>query len=72
MKLKKLIRKKKHRQYIAEYILCLDFECDNLRKRLRSVNDKTLIRKIIFKTKLQKISFRNEKGCKIKVFNKLL
>ena len=54
MKLKKLIRKKKHRQYIAEYILCLDFECDNLRKRLRSVNDKTLIRKIIFKTKLQK------------------
>ena len=54
MKLKKLIRKKKHRQYIAEYILCLDFECDNLRKRLRSVNDKTIIRKIIFKTKLQK------------------
>ena len=54
MKLKKLIRKKKHKTYIAEYILCLDFECDNLRKKLRSVNDKTLIRKMIFKTKLQR------------------
>jgi hypothetical protein len=54
MKLKKLIRKKKHRTYIAEYILCLDFECDNLRKKIRSVNDKTLIRKMIFKTKLQR------------------
>jgi len=54
MKLKNIIRKRNHRKYIAEYILLLDFECDNLRKKLRSVNDKTLIRKMIFKTKLQK------------------
>lgn len=54
MKLKKIIRKNKHRKFIAEYILALDFECDKLRRKLNSVNDKTLIRKIIFKTKLQK------------------
>jgi hypothetical protein len=54
MKLKDITRKRNHRKYIAEYILRLDFECDNLRKNLRSVNDKTLIRKMIFKTKLQK------------------
>lgn len=54
MKLKNIIKKRNHRKYIAEYILQLDFECDHLRRKLKSVNDKTIIRKIIFKTKLQK------------------
>lgn len=54
MNLKKIIRKNKHRKFIAEYILALDFECDKLRRKLNSVNDKTIIRKIIFKTNLQK------------------
>ncbi len=54
MKLKDITRKRNHRRFIAQFILQLDFECDYLRRKIRSVNDKTLIRKMIFKTKLQK------------------
>lgn len=54
MKIKKIVRKKQHKRYISNYILALDFECEKLRRSLKSVNDKTIIRKIIFKTKLQK------------------
>ncbi len=54
MKLKDITRKRNHRRFIAQFILQLDFECDHLRRKIRSVNDKTLIRKMIFKTKLQK------------------
>lgn len=54
MKIRKIVRKKQHKRYISNYILALDFECEKLRRSLKSVNDKTIIRKIIFKTKLQK------------------
>lgn len=54
MKIRKIVRKNKHKKYISNYILALDFECEKLRRSLKSVNDKTIIRKIIFKTKLQK------------------
>jgi len=54
MKLRNILRKRKHKRYISEYLLTLDFECTTLRKQIKSVNDKTLIRKMIFKTNLQK------------------
>jgi hypothetical protein len=54
MKIRKIVRKKQHKRYISNYILALDFECEKLRRSLKSVNDKTIIKKIIFKTKLQK------------------
>ena len=53
MKIRKIVRKNKHKRYISNYILALDFECEKLRRSLKSVNDKTIIKKIIFKTKLQ-------------------
>jgi len=46
-------RKKKHKQFVGNFILTLDFECNQLRKQLKSVNDKTTIKKLIFKTSLQ-------------------
>ena len=54
MNLRTSSRKRKHKKYISEYLLTLDFECTKLRKQIKSVNDKTLIRKMIFKTNLQK------------------
>jgi hypothetical protein len=54
MKIKKIVRKKQHKRYVSNYILALDFECEKLRRSLKSVNDKTIIKKIIFKTELQK------------------
>ena len=54
MKIRKIVRKNKHKRYISNYILALDFECEKLRRSLKSVNDKTIIKKIIFKTELQK------------------
>jgi hypothetical protein len=54
MKLKNILRKRRHKRYLSNFILTLEFECDALRKQIKSVNDKTLIRKMIFKTNLQK------------------
>ncbi len=54
MNLKYTTRKKRHKKYISDFILNLEFECNILRKKLKSVNDKTLIKKIIFKTELQR------------------
>jgi hypothetical protein len=54
MKLKNFQRKRRHKRYLSNFILTLEFECDTLRKQIKSVNDKTLIRKMIFKTNLQK------------------
>jgi len=54
MKLKNFQRKRRHKRYLSNFILTLEFECDTLRKQIKSVNDKTLIRKMIFKTNLQR------------------
>ncbi len=53
MKLTLQTRKQKHKKYVGNYLLKLDFECNNLRKKLTSVNDKSIIKKLIFKTYLQ-------------------
>tara|TARA_Y100001938_G_C7801323_1_gene287246 strand:- start:179 stop:376 length:198 start_codon:yes stop_codon:yes gene_type:complete len=53
MKINIQSRKKKHKKFVGNFILELDFECNQLRKQLKSVNDKTTIRKLIFKTSLQ-------------------
>lgn len=53
MKINIQSRKKKHKKFVGNFILALDFECNQLRKQLKSVNDKTTIRKLIFKTSLQ-------------------
>jgi len=53
MKLTLQTRKQKHKKYVGNYLLKLDFECNNLRKNLTSVNDKSIIKKLIFKTSLQ-------------------
>ena len=53
MNLRTSSRKRRHKISISEYILKLEFECNTLRRQLKSVDDKTLIKKIIFKTQLQ-------------------
>ena len=53
MKLYRQSRKQRHKKFVGNFLLTLDFECNQLRKQLTSVNDKSIIRKIIFKTSLQ-------------------
>ncbi len=53
MKLYRQSRKQRHKKFVGNYLLTLDFECNQLRKQLTSVNDKSIIKKLIFKTSLQ-------------------